>query len=77
MRRFLLPVHGVILNPRVFAVRFTLHAASCVGAALHLFLMMYPMLLDCLRSCFGQYKVIASESFKDLCGGDFEGEGLT
>jgi len=40
-----------------------------VGAALHLFLMTYPMLLDCLRSCFGQYKVIASESFKDLCGG--------
>src|SRR3990172_11196545 len=24
----LLPVHGVILNPRVFAVRFTLHSAS-------------------------------------------------
>ena len=51
------------------AVQFTLRAASCVGAALHLFLMTYPMLLDCFRSCFGQYKVIASESFKDFRGG--------
>ena len=54
-----------------------------MGAALHLFLMAYSMLLDCFRSCFGQYKVIASESFKDLCSGwlgaglgDFEGNGL-
>jgi hypothetical protein len=32
----LLPVRGVILNPFFWRVQFTLHAASCVGAALHL-----------------------------------------